>query len=132
MAVMGLVIEAIQKIESGRIGLSAAMSALPTASRWTTRSGVATSVTTPDTSLLSTKGRIRSPIAEMGPGPSADPGEERAGALRNRPGERQERRPVRAWGVAAAVLAEGHVALDQGGLDRRELGGPRSFLPRSL
>ena len=33
VAVIGLVIEAIQKMASGRIGLSAAMSALPIASR---------------------------------------------------------------------------------------------------
>ena len=65
VAVIGLVIEAIQKIVSGRIGLPAAMSALPVASRWTTRSGVATRVTAPATSLSSTNGRIRSRTAGM-------------------------------------------------------------------
>ena len=55
VAVMGLVIEAIQKIVSGRIGLFSAMSALPIASRWTIPSGVATSVA-PAISWLSMNG----------------------------------------------------------------------------
>ena len=47
VAVIGLVIDAIQKMASGRIGLPSPMSALPIASRCTIRSGVATSVTAP-------------------------------------------------------------------------------------
>src|SRR2546427_12569089 len=39
-------------------------------------------------------------------------------------GEGEERRPVRARGVSAAVLAEGHVPVDQRGLDRRGLAAP--------
>ena len=74
MAVMGLVIEAIQKIVSGRIGLLAAISALPIASRCTIRSGVATSVTTPEISRSSTNGRTRSLIAEMAGGLVPSPG----------------------------------------------------------
>ncbi len=71
---MGLVIEAIQKIVSGRIGLLPAISALPIASRCTIRSGVATSVTTPETSRSSTNGRTRSLIAEMAGGWVPSPG----------------------------------------------------------
>ena len=56
MAVIGLVIEAIQKMASVRIGLAPSMSALPIASRWTILSGVATSVTAPAISRLSTLG----------------------------------------------------------------------------
>src|SRR5207248_3514142 len=40
----------------------------------------------------------------------------------------QERRPVRAGGVSAAVLPEGHLAVDQGGLLRGEPGGPQILL----
>ena len=65
VAVTGLVIEAIQKIVSGCIGLLAVISALPIASRCTIRSGVATSVTMPETSRSSTNERSRSLIAEM-------------------------------------------------------------------
>src|ERR1700681_2859068 len=43
-------------------------------------------------------------------------------------GERQERRPVRRRRVAAAMLAKGHVPVDERRLDRGKLGGAHVFL----
>ncbi len=51
--VIGLVIDAIQMIVSGRIGFLSAMSASPAASRCRMPSLLATSVTTPATSFAS-------------------------------------------------------------------------------
>ena len=42
--------------------------------------------------------------------------------------ELQERRPVRAWRVTAAVLAERNLAIDQLCFDRRKLGRPEIAL----
>src|SRR5207244_8083067 len=53
------------------------------------------------------------------------------GALEVAVGELQEGRPVRAGRVAAAVLAEGHGAVDQRGLLRWELGGSQVFLTQN-
>src|SRR5215218_307633 len=47
-------------------------------------------------------------------------------------GEGDEGRPVRAGPVAARVLAVGHVATYQGGLDGRELRRPQPPLPQQL
>ena len=61
--VIGLLIEAIQKMSSVRIFRSLAMSVLPTAPRWMIRSLVAMSVTTPAASPLSTNSCIRGATA---------------------------------------------------------------------
>ncbi len=61
--VIGLLIEAIQKMSSVRIFRSSARSVLPTALRWRIRSLVAMSVTTPATSPLSTNSCIRGATA---------------------------------------------------------------------
>src|ERR1035437_1815351 len=47
-------------------------------------------------------------------------------------GEGDKRRPVRPWSVAATMLAERHVAIDQRGLDGRKLGGPHVLLAQQL
>ena len=71
MAVIGLVIEAIRKRVSDRIGRSFSTSRRPMASRLTTPSGLPTRVTIPATSFLSTNGCICSRIRDESAGSSA-------------------------------------------------------------
>ncbi len=73
VAVIGLVIDAIQKMVSGRMGRSLAMSAFPVASRCTIRSGVATSVTAPAISRSWTNRLIRSRMPAMASGVPRSP-----------------------------------------------------------
>jgi hypothetical protein len=56
----GLLIEAIQNVESVRIVSAGLSAAWPVASRWTTRSGVATMVTAPASPRATTDWRRRS------------------------------------------------------------------------
>src|SRR5512140_335214 len=57
-AVTGLVLEAIQNIESGRIGSCVLRFATPVASQWRILSLVATTVTAPEISRFSTAARM--------------------------------------------------------------------------
>ena len=65
VAVTGLVMEAIQKIESVAIGVLFSMSASPVAERWRIFSSSATSVTAPEISFASTKFFIRPSTASI-------------------------------------------------------------------